>query len=84
MLPLIQGTVNNLARDGLPSALTGPISRGDSATIARHLKAMEELAPEVLDLYRTLGEETVRLARKKGGLDQEGEKAIRRMLKNAK
>ncbi len=84
MLPLIRGTVNNLARDGLPSALTGPISRGDAATIARHLKAMEELAPEVLDLYRTLGEETVRLARKKGGLDREEEEAIRGMLKNAK
>ncbi len=84
MLPLIQGTVNNLARDGLPLALTGPISRGDAATIARHLNAMEELAPEVLDFYRTLGKETVRLAREKGGLDPEGEKAIRRMLKKAK
>ncbi|MCK5380943.1 MAG: DUF2520 domain-containing protein, partial [Candidatus Latescibacteria bacterium] len=73
-----------LARDGLPSALTGPISRGDAATIARHLKAMEELAPEVLDLYRRLGEQTVRLAREKGGLDREEEEAIRGMLKNAK
>ncbi len=84
MLPLIQGTVNNLARDGLPSALTGPISRGDAATITRHLKAMEELAPEVLDLYRRLGEHTVRLAREKGGLDPEEEEAIRGMLKNAR
>ena len=84
MLPLIRGTVKNLEREGSPSALTGPISRGDASTIARHLKAMTELAPEVLDLYRTLGKETVRLAREKGGLDPEGEKAIRRMLKKAK
>ena len=84
MLPLIRGTVNNLERIGLPGALTGPISRGDAATIARHLNAMEELAPEVLDLYRTLGAETVRLAREKGGLDRAEEEAIRGMLKNAK
>ncbi|MCD6336325.1 MAG: DUF2520 domain-containing protein, partial [Candidatus Latescibacteria bacterium] len=84
MLPLIRGTVNNLERIGLPGALTGPISRGDAATLARHLNAMEELAPEVLDLYRTLGAETVRLAREKGGLDQAEEEAIRGMLKNAK
>ena len=80
MLPLIRGTVRNLEDIGSPGALTGPISRGDAATIAGHLKAMEELAPEFLDLYRKLGEQTVRLAGEKGGLDQEGEGAIQRML----
>jgi len=84
MLPLIRGTVRNLERNGLPGALTGPISRGDAATIARHLKTMEELAPEFLALYRRLGEETVRLAREKGGLNREGEEMIQRILQNAK
>ncbi|MFH1006701.1 MAG: Rossmann-like and DUF2520 domain-containing protein [Candidatus Latescibacterota bacterium] len=84
MLPLIQGTVNNLARDGLPDALTGPISRGDAAIIARHLDAIADLAPEMLDLYRRLGQETLRLAKEKGGLDAEGEQAIRGMLQGEK
>jgi len=82
MLPLIRGTVRNLERIGLPGALTGPISRGDAATMARHLKTMEELAPEFLDLYRRLGEETLRLAREKGGLDREEEEMIRKMLQS--
>ena len=82
MRPLIRGTVSNLERNGLPGALTGPISRGDAATIAGHVKAMEELAPEFLDLYRKLGEETLRLAREKGGLDREEEEMIRKLLQS--
>src|SRR5581483_8014946 len=30
LLPLMQGTVDNLAHAGLPDALTGPIARGDA------------------------------------------------------
>ncbi|MEK7216742.1 MAG: DUF2520 domain-containing protein, partial [Chloroflexota bacterium] len=37
LLPILRGTVGNLERLGLPGALTGPIVRGDRATIERHL-----------------------------------------------
>jgi predicted short-subunit dehydrogenase-like oxidoreductase (DUF2520 family) len=45
LLPLLQGTVNNLRRLGLPDALTGPIARGDLGTVRRHLAALEAAAP---------------------------------------
>jgi predicted short-subunit dehydrogenase-like oxidoreductase (DUF2520 family) len=71
LLPLLRGTVNNLEALGLPGALTGPIARGDAGTVARHLVALDKCAPEVLDLYRELAEQTIPLAREKSGLSEE-------------
>ena len=50
-------------------ALTGPLSRGDVATIAGHLEALAAEAPDVLPVYRALGLATLDLvaARGRGG-----------------
>ena len=61
-LPLMRGTVANLGM-GPASALTGPIRRGDAATVRRHLEA---LAPEERGLYRELGLVALRVAREAG------------------
>ena len=37
LLPLMRSTLDNLERQGLPEALTGPIVRGDTGTVRRHL-----------------------------------------------
>lgn len=42
LLPLIEGTVNNLRRLGTERALTGPVARGDIGIIRRHLEKLEE------------------------------------------
>lgn len=80
ILPLITGSVENLAHSGLPNALTGPISRGDTTTIARHIDSLREIQPDYQAIYRMLGNETVKLALEKGGLDQEDEEQIRLLL----
>ena len=41
MRPLIEGTLANIAAMGTTEALTGPIARGDSGTIERHIKALD-------------------------------------------
>lgn len=71
LMPLVRGTLNNIERIGIPLALTGPIARGDLATIGKHLDRMEQMAPELADLYSTLGLYTVPLARAKGTLDED-------------
>ncbi len=71
LLPLIRGTLSNIGAKGIPAALTGPIARGDVATVSAHLKAIEKDAPELLQLYRCLGLYTVDLAKAKGTLDRE-------------
>ena len=69
LLPLLQGSVNNLGNVGLPNCLTGPIARGDLGTIRKHLTALESRAPGVLAAYRELGRQTVPIALAKGRID---------------
>lgn len=50
--PLALGTVENaIAGGGGAATLTGPAVRGDTRTIERHLAAITESAPEVLEAY---------------------------------
>jgi predicted short-subunit dehydrogenase-like oxidoreductase (DUF2520 family) len=44
IVALMEGTVGNIADDGVPDALSGPMRRGDADTIARHLSALKRLA----------------------------------------
>ena len=63
LVPLAQGTLGNLRERGPEAALTGPIRRGDRATIERHLAALAD-HPDLAELYRSLGRRAVELARR--------------------
>jgi predicted short-subunit dehydrogenase-like oxidoreductase (DUF2520 family) len=54
LVPLVRATVENWAELGGAHALTGPVARGDEATIARQRRAIEERAPDLLDLFDVL------------------------------
>jgi predicted short-subunit dehydrogenase-like oxidoreductase (DUF2520 family) len=62
LTPLVLRTAANWAERG-GDALTGPIARGDEATVARHLEALEVTAPELAPLYRVLAERAREVAR---------------------
>ncbi len=66
VLPLIRGTLGNIESLGTTAALTGPIARGDAATVQGHLEAMRQRAPELLPLYRELAKQTISIARDRG------------------
>jgi predicted short-subunit dehydrogenase-like oxidoreductase (DUF2520 family) len=66
LLPLIQGTVRNLETEGLPDALTGPISRGDVGTVKNHLEALRRAPGDLVRLYAALARKTVEVALRKG------------------
>jgi len=69
--PLVEGTFENLSRHEPREALTGPLVRGDTATIVRHL---ESLAVDDAKLYRALGRAALELAQKTGMDEQTAEK----------
>lgn len=69
--PLINGTLANVEKTGPAPALTGPIARGDAATVERHLADMERLAPERTAAYRALGLGTVKIAEAGGHITRE-------------
>jgi predicted short-subunit dehydrogenase-like oxidoreductase (DUF2520 family) len=54
LVPLMRRTIDN------GFELTGPLTRGDWATIDAHLEAIRSRAPEVEPLYRVLTEATTR------------------------
>jgi len=81
LLPLIRGTIHNIETVGLPQCLTGPIARGDSGTIRKHLDALGKTAPAVLPVYRELGLETIPVALAKGKISQKQAQELEELLK---
>ncbi len=63
LTPLIEGTLENVRREGPVAALTGPVARADDATVAKHLAS---LTYDDAQLYRALGRATLELAQKRG------------------
>jgi predicted short-subunit dehydrogenase-like oxidoreductase (DUF2520 family) len=53
LVPLMRRTIDN------GFELTGPIARGDWATVRAHIDALQAARPELLPLYRVLAESTV-------------------------
>jgi predicted short-subunit dehydrogenase-like oxidoreductase (DUF2520 family) len=80
-MPLLRGTLANIEAAGFPACLTGPIARGDVATIRRHLAALEKCAPELLPLYKELGAFTIPIGRDKGSLTAERAEELQALLK---
>jgi predicted short-subunit dehydrogenase-like oxidoreductase (DUF2520 family) len=60
--PLVRQTVENIAELGPEAALTGPVARGDEGTVAAQRAAVEEAAPELVDLFDELVRRTRELA----------------------
>ena len=83
LLPLLRGTLNNLENIGIPQCLTGPIARGDTGTIKKHLATLQKAAPSLLPVYRELGLQTIPIAVAKGKVNehqaQEMESALKRI-----
>ncbi len=66
--PLVLASVQNAFSLGPSRALTGPVQRGDLATVEQHLR---ELDPAERDAYRALAREAARLTgRRDTGLDR--------------
>lgn len=63
LVPLARATLENVAAMGPGAALTGPVLRGDAATVRRHRAA---LGPDDRRLYDALARATMALAKSRG------------------
>lgn len=95
LIPLVEGVVANLRKQGTVGALTGPIRRGDVDTVKRHLAALDSLSvPSALrpvprprrgetsgvgKTYRMLGQIALEIA-KEAGLKPAAAEQIKRAL----
>jgi predicted short-subunit dehydrogenase-like oxidoreductase (DUF2520 family) len=62
LAPLVRRTAENHAALGAERALTGPVARGDEATVVAQREAVEQAAPELLALFDELVHHTRRIA----------------------
>lgn len=62
LAPLVRQTIGNWADLGPADALTGPIARGDEATVARQREAIAAAAPDLLPAFDALADATRSLA----------------------
>jgi predicted short-subunit dehydrogenase-like oxidoreductase (DUF2520 family) len=74
--------LKNVALHGTTGGLTGPVRRGDAATIQRHLDALRA-QPELAEIYRGLARRALEIAGRIDGRDapdRAGLDAIRVLL----
>jgi len=62
LAPLVRASVENWERLGAELALTGPVARGDHATVERQRSAVADQAPELLPVFDALLNQTEALA----------------------
>lgn len=78
LLPLMQSSMDNLGRVGLPDSLTGPIARGDAAVVKAHLQGLR--GDPAREAYRALARRQLEIAVDQGSGSEEGLEAIRKLI----
>jgi predicted short-subunit dehydrogenase-like oxidoreductase (DUF2520 family) len=81
LLPLAQGTLQNVKKLDSSGALTGPIARGDFHTIESQIKALNN-HPQALRIYRELGRAALGMARDSGTVSREDFERISALLED--
>ena len=79
LAPLLSAALDNALRLG-DAALTGPVSRGDTATIRTHLRTLAAAAPDVLPSYVAMARRTAERAHHAGRLTDEQFAAVDEVL----
>ena len=64
--PLARATLENAAIKGISASVTGPLVRGDTATVHLHLEALSHRLPELVPLYGALTHASLSLAAGRG------------------
>ena len=78
--PLLMGTLDNLDASSPEGALTGPVARGDLATLKAHGLALRKDLPHLVPVYAALSVEAVRVAVRAGSLSADRADAVLSLL----
>ena len=73
--PLLSAALDNALRLR-DAALTGPVSRGDAATVQSHVRTLAREAPDVLPSYRAMARRTAERARTHGRISDQQADAV--------
>ena len=79
LVPLVQGTLQNVKKFDSGTAMTGPVVRGDEESIAMHLEALGRM-PEIRNLYAKMAYQSLQIAKREKKLSAEKIKALEALL----
>jgi predicted short-subunit dehydrogenase-like oxidoreductase (DUF2520 family) len=79
--PLLSAALDNALRLG-DGAMTGPVSRGDAATVTTHLATLRAEAPETVGAYLAMARRTAARAVTSGRLTQPQAELLRQALED--
>lgn len=77
--PIIRQTLENISERGPDHSLSGPVARGDTQTIQKHLNQLKS-SPNKEQLYRRLGMIAADIAGKKSGTSKLGIEEVKKEL----
>jgi predicted short-subunit dehydrogenase-like oxidoreductase (DUF2520 family) len=77
--PLARTSLENTLTRGPEAAMTGPIARGDAATVAAHRQALRDVDPTVAKLYEAAAGRLLQLAKQRG-LSEASIRALQEVL----
>ncbi|MCP1679122.1 Rossmann-like and DUF2520 domain-containing protein [Kerstersia gyiorum] len=80
LLPLLHGTLASIAGSGIAAGMPGPVSRGDTRSVAGHVAALRSFDPATLPLYAELCQRTITLALQQGRIDSPCASHLHRLL----
>jgi predicted short-subunit dehydrogenase-like oxidoreductase (DUF2520 family) len=79
LAPLARASVDNAVELGPRRALTGPVVRGDGATVALHRSAVRDCGPAVAALYDAAARHLLDMAKARG-LNAAGIRSVEQAL----
>ena len=78
ILPLAGTTIGNVSSHGIDASVTGPVVRGDTRTLGRHLEGLESKLPHLVPLYSHLSLES--LASVRGRMSESKAEETRQLI----
>jgi predicted short-subunit dehydrogenase-like oxidoreductase (DUF2520 family) len=79
--PLLEGTLHNVNKIDIFEALTGPVARGDLATVKKHLAELEQ-SPSARRIYIDLARQALKMAKRGNKIPEEKVKALEVLLEH--
>jgi len=80
LYPLVQGTLQNVKKIGIQASISGPVARGDAASIRMHMRALKKVSGSV-SIYKMLSRRLLGIMRN-SGLSREKIRALSRLLED--
>jgi predicted short-subunit dehydrogenase-like oxidoreductase (DUF2520 family) len=79
LLPLVKGTLHNVKKFDIHTSLTGPVIRGDKASVEKHLEALRKFPP-FYEMYRRLAFQALEIASREKKLSVQKIKTMKDLL----